>query len=116
MLYASSRLLTAYSLKEQFLKILDSAGSESARASLSRWIMAAQNSGLPKFLTCGNTMVRWSKGILNSFDCPYTNGFTEGSNNKIKVLKRNAYGYRNFHRFRNRILHMFHHWAQKGAA
>ncbi|MEG1104386.1 MAG: transposase, partial [Oscillospiraceae bacterium] len=28
-------------------------------------------------------------------------------NNKIKVLKRNAYGYRNFNRFRNRILHMF---------
>ncbi|MEG2234712.1 MAG: transposase, partial [Oscillospiraceae bacterium] len=30
-------------------------------------------------------------------------------NNKIKVLKRNAYGYRNFKRFRNRILHMFSH-------
>ncbi|MEE3497576.1 MAG: transposase, partial [Ruminococcus bromii] len=28
-------------------------------------------------------------------------------NNKIKVLKRNAYGYRNFNRFRNRILHIF---------
>ena len=27
-------------------------------------------------------------------------------NNKIKVLKRNAYGYRNFERFRSRILHM----------
>ncbi|MEG0649848.1 MAG: transposase [Oscillospiraceae bacterium] len=25
----------------------------------------------------------------------------------MKVLKRNAYGYRNFNRFRNRILHMF---------
>ncbi|MDW7669197.1 MAG: transposase, partial [Bacillota bacterium] len=30
----------------------------------------------------------------------------EGVNNKIKVLKRNAYGVRNFDRFRNRILHM----------
>jgi transposase len=78
--------------------------------------MAAQNSGISKFVGCGNTMVRWSKGILNSFDCPYTNGFTEGANNKIKVLKRNAYGYRNFRRFRNRILHMFSHSAQKGAA
>ena len=28
---------------------------------------------------------------------------------KIKVLKRNAYGYRNFNRFRNRILHMFNY-------
>ncbi|MCI1982969.1 MAG: transposase [Oscillospiraceae bacterium] len=114
MLYASSRLLTAYSLKEQFFEVLDSKDSDSARMALSRWIMAAQNSGLKKFINCGNTLVRWSKGILNSFGCPYTNGFTERVNNKIKVLKRNAYGYRSFRRFRNRILHMFP--IQKGAA
>ena len=116
MLYASSRLLTAYSLKEQFFEVLNSKDSDSARMALSRWIMAAQNSGLEKFINCGNTLVRWSKGILNSFGCPYTNGFTEGVNNKIKVLKRNAYGYRNFRRFRNRILHMFYYPIQKGAA
>ncbi|MBQ9887077.1 MAG: transposase, partial [Lachnospiraceae bacterium] len=29
---------------------------------------------------------------------------TEGTNNKIKVIKRNAYGFRNFKNFRNRIL------------
>ena len=39
----------------------------------------------------------------------YTDGFTEGCNNKIKVLKRNAYGYKNFRRFKNRILHIFSH-------
>lgn len=38
-----------------------------------------------------------------------TNGFTEGCNNRIKVLKRNAYGYQNFDRFRNRILHIFYY-------
>ena len=42
-----------------------------------------------------------------SFDYPYTNEFAEGCNNKIKNLKRNAYGYRNFERFHKRILHMF---------
>lgn len=116
MLYASSRLLTAYSLKEQFFNIFDSEDSCSAKKQLLHWIMVAQNSQLPRFVDCGDTMVRWSVGILNSFDCPYTNGFTEGANNKIKVLKRNAYGYRNFRRFRNRILHMFNHPIQKGAA
>ncbi|MEG0877462.1 MAG: transposase, partial [Oscillospiraceae bacterium] len=59
------------------------------------------------FKRCADTYIRWSKGILNTFDVPFSNGFTEGCNNKIKVLKRNAYGYRNFNRFRNRILHMF---------
>ncbi|MCD8191711.1 MAG: transposase, partial [Oscillospiraceae bacterium] len=43
--------------------------------------------------------------ILNAFDCTYTNGFTEGCNNKTKVLKRACYGVQNFSRFRNRILH-----------
>jgi transposase len=44
MLYASNRLLTAYSLKEQFFKVLESSDSVSARTALSHWIMAAQNS------------------------------------------------------------------------
>ena len=35
---------------------------------------------------------------------PYSNGFTEGCNNKTKVLKRVCFGLRNFEHFRNRIL------------
>ena len=38
-------------------------------------------------------------------DCLYTNGFTEGCNNRIKVIKRVSFGIRNFDYFRNRILH-----------
>ncbi len=51
----------------------------------------------------------WFSDIINSFDSNITNGFTEGCNNRIKVLKRNAYGYHDFNRFRNRILHMFYY-------
>lgn len=51
-------------------------------------------------------MNHWMAGILNSFETPYANGFTEGTNNTIKFLKRNAYGYCNFSHFRNHILHM----------
>ena len=40
----------------------------------------------------------------------------KGANNKIKTLKRNAYGYNNFRRFRNRILHMFSFVTQKEVA
>ena len=43
--------------------------------------------------------------ILNAFKYSHiTNGPTEGFNNKIKVLKRSAYGVKNFKRFRTRIL------------
>ena len=62
---------------------------------------------------CCGTMRNWYTGIINSFSTTITNGFTEGCNNKIKVLKRNAYGYQNFKRFRNRILHIFSHQQLK---
>jgi len=47
--------------------------------------------------------------MTNFFSTLITNDFTEGCNNKINILKRNAYGYKNFNRFRNRILHIFFH-------
>ncbi|MGN1131418.1 MAG: transposase [Ruminococcus sp.] len=71
--------------------------------------------GIPQFGKCAMTMFNWLNGIFNSFSSPITNGFTEGCNNKIKVLKRNAYVYRNFKRFRNHILHIFSHQTQKQA-
>lgn len=41
--------------------------------------------------------------ILNAFECPYSNGFTEGANNTIKLMKRIGYEYRNFHNLRAHI-------------
>lgn len=108
-LYISDKLRIAYRLKETFYEIVDSTERKQARELMTEWIYAAQASGLDAYIKCSNTMINWQTGILNSFDVPFTNGFTEGCNNKIKVLKRNAYGYRNFNRFRNRILHIFNY-------
>ena len=107
MLSLSPTLSTAYYLKDDFLKILDCKNRDEAKEHLIKWIDWASNSRITSFQKCAKTMFSWFSGILNSFDTPYTNGFTEGCNNKIKVLKRNAFGYRNFIRFRKRILHMF---------
>ena len=107
MLYASPALSTAHFYKEEFLKILDCTDRDSAKTALSRWIDSAFGCGIQRFQKCAQTMINWITGILNSFSAPVTNGFTEGCNNKIKVLKRIAYGYSNFRRFRNRILHIF---------
>ena len=103
----SSEMLYAYILKERFYKIMESNDRETAKKLMSDWILFAQNSKIPEYGECTKTLANWRTGILNSFDVPYSNGFTEGCNNKIKVLKRNAYGYRNFERFRKRILHCF---------
>lgn len=109
MLYASPALSNAYFFKEDFLEFPDCNDFEPAKQSLNIWINSALDSDIPRFQKCAKTMIIWKNVILNSFSSPITNGFTEGCNNKIKVLKRNAYGYQNFNRFRNRILHIFSH-------
>ncbi|NWK83297.1 transposase, partial [Staphylococcus sp. GSSP0090] len=51
------------------------------------------------------TFIDYLPYIENTMDHPnFTNGPIEGIINKIKLIKRNAYGYRNFINFRNRIL------------
>ena len=42
--------------------------------------------------------------IKNTLSNPYHNGFVEGNNNFIKVLKRIAFGFRSFRRFKARIM------------
>ena len=101
----STRLEQAYYLKNDFLFLMHSPNSDAAKELLSDWICRAEASYLPEFRECTRAIHNWGKLILNSFDVRFTNGFTEGCNNKTKVLKRVCYGMRNFYRFRNRILH-----------
>ena len=109
MLNISPTLSTAYFLKELLYSILDEPDPNKQNQLFSEWIEEASESEIPSFVKCATTYTNWFTPITNSFFCPYTNGFTEGCNNKIKVLKRNAYGLQDFKRFRNRILFMFSH-------
>lgn len=104
MLQQSNDLAVAYYLKEQFYGVFDSKDKATARDLLHKFVISAQASDLKEFDPCLTMLANWSKYILNAFDFKFTNGFTEGCNNKIKVIKRNAYGYRNFENFRNRIM------------
>ncbi len=103
----SEDLRQGYSLKQLFYEFSNSTSYKEAKPLLSKFVLLAQNSNIPEYIKLANTLINWSEEILNSFRVPYTNGVIEGMNNKIKVIKRNAYGVRNFNRFRNRILHCF---------
>jgi transposase len=105
MLGISERLRNAYTILSEFYKVMESKSSGQARKALGRFMMT-QFYGLPEFDSVFRMISNWDGYILNAFDYPYTNGYTEGVNNKIKVLKRISYGVRNFSRFRNRILHI----------
>ena len=67
-------------------------------------VKSGGNSHLPEFSNFKVSFISWFSQIVNAFVVPYSNGFTEGCNNNIKVLKRISYGLRHFEYFRVRIL------------
>lgn len=107
MLYYSADMSTAHFYKEKFQDIKLCKKRTDAKKLMDEWISSASECEVSHIANCAKTMNHWKRGILDSFTTSCTNGFIEGCNNKIKVLKRNAFGYRNFRRFRNRILYIF---------
>ena len=105
MLLYNDDLRKAHYFKEWFYRICEENSYAVLRTEFWDWVSNAEISGIKEFETCARTFRNWSKEILNAFKYGYTNGPTEGYNNKIKVLKRVSYGIVKFNRFRNRILH-----------
>lgn len=103
---ASPQLKEAHQLKEEFREIFDTEYTvEQGGQALQGWIGKAEKAGL--FSEAVKTIKNWFDSIVNYFVQRTTNGPAEGVNNKIKVIKRMAYGFRNFANFRLRILTAF---------
>jgi len=100
-------LYNAWQLKEIFYEFKDENDYDSARKKMLNFLLIAEEINLPEFKDCITALHNWAEPILNSFRYKYTNAFTEGCNNTIKVIKRISYGYRRFDRFRKRILLQF---------
>ena len=58
----------------------------------------------PIFQTIFKTFLKDKDKIINALELPYSNAKLEATNNLIKVIKRNAFGFRNFDNFKKRIL------------
>jgi transposase len=97
-----------YLLKEEFRTIFEKVKRrEKAARFLDAWILKAELTGdkyLAKFV---NTLRNWRNEILNYFIERITNGFVEGLNNALRATIRMAFGYRNFHNFKLRVLAQF---------
>ena len=102
----SEKLRIAYWEKERLLDIIHMQDKEKATKLLNEWIVRCSMSDIPELRNCGNTYANWIAEIRNSLAVPYSNGPMEGYNNKIKTLKRTAFGFRNFTNFKARILLM----------
>jgi transposase len=81
-------------LKEQFLEIYRAESRKSAQAGLGQWISAALASDIIPFRELAMKFFRKRHIILNYFQQRITSAISEGINNKIKRLKRMAYGYK----------------------
>lgn len=102
----SEELRRVYCEKEELLNIIHSEEKYSAIDKLNQWVKYNLDSNYTVLQDCAKTYSNWIEEIRNSLLVPYSNGVMEGYNNKIKVLKRIAFGFRNFQNFKARILLM----------
>lgn len=100
----SKRLRKAYELKEELRTIYESPLTvEVGRLHVEDWLQRAQTI----YSEVTQTIRNHIDGICNYFRNRTTSGAMEGINNRIKLIKRQAYGFRNFGNFRRRLLACF---------
>ena len=87
-------LSQAYYLKEQLREIWMQPNKQEAEKVMLDWVKQAQESKVPQLIKMAVTITAYRTGILAWYDCPISTGKVERINNKIKVMKRVAYGFR----------------------
>lgn len=96
-----ANIRAAHLLKEKWREIMEKTTSwMRGLLKIRHWLVRAKQH-LPN--SCG-TISRWLTEIVAYFDERTTSGVVEGINNKIKLIKRTAYGFTNFNNFRSRCL------------
>lgn len=106
LMYALSPILKQlHQLKEAFRTIFETSQSrEEAAKRLCDWIAQVEALGVKSLSKFVGTLRNWWEQILNYFPDHVTSGFVEGMNNRLKLIKRRGFGYRNFEHFRLRVL------------
>jgi transposase len=90
-----------YDLKEEFRSIFENSEDwYQGTFNLIDWIKSAS----VLFSKSCQTILRWFTEITGYFEHRISNGCVEGTNNKIKLIKRCGYGFRNFENFWVRVL------------
>jgi transposase len=104
LLAVNETLNKAYMLKEDLRQFWSQDSKDAARIFIEQWIVEAKATTIGPVLRFAKTVETRIDYILSWYDHRITTGPLEGLNNKIKVLKRVAYGYRDMEFFSLRIL------------
>jgi len=103
LLESNKPLYTAYILKEEVADIFDDLDERREKIRLEQWFKNVLDSGIEEFLPVVAMIQRYLYGILNYFKHRLTNAGSEGFNNKINVIKRAAFGFRDIEYFKLKI-------------
>lgn len=90
-------------LKENFLQVYEQENADAAKKQLESWIQDAAGSKLTAFEELAKSFTDKGQFILNWFHKKISSSISEGFNNKIKRLKRMAYGYKDVDYFKLKI-------------
>lgn len=90
-------------LKESFLQVYECRDIKEAKEHLNNWIKQAKESSLEAFKELAESIKEKAQYILNWFKKKASSAISEGFNNKIKRLKRMAYGYKDIEYFKLKI-------------
>ena len=99
-------LATAYYLKEDLRQLWSQPSKAAAERFLVNWCQQAQASGIRVLQQFAKTIAGHRSGLLNWYDHPISTGPLEAANNKLKLLQRRAFGYRDLDFFKLKILSM----------
>jgi transposase len=97
-------LATAYYLKEDLRRFWEQPGKRFATTFLDGWIRRAEATGIKILQQMAKTLAAHRSGLLAYYDVMISSGPMEGTNNKIKTMKRQAYGFRDREFFKLKIL------------
>ena len=95
----NASLAAAYYLKEDLREFWNQQGYLQAERFLDRWCWRAEATGIRRLQKLAHTIRRHRRGLLNWYLYPISTGPLEGTNAKIRVLQRQAYGYRDYQFF-----------------
>ncbi len=97
-------LAVAYYLKEDLRQFWEQPGQKFGTLFLDGWIKRAEASGIKVLQQMAKTLAAHRSGLLAYYDVMITSGPMEGTNHKIKTMKRQAYGFRDREFFKLKIL------------
>jgi transposase len=96
-------LATAYYMKEDLRQVWKQPDRPAAQRILDRWIRRAERRGIRMLMKFAHTLAAHRNQILNFYDYRISTGPLEGTNTKIRVLQRQAYGFRDTEFFKLKI-------------